>query len=50
MRGGGAHQIVDDVNQFDGHVACAVSTQSELVTPVFDKDQNLVAVLDIDPD
>jgi L-methionine (R)-S-oxide reductase len=43
-------QIVDDVHQFDGHIACAASTQSELVIPVFDKSQNLVAVLDIDSD
>ena len=41
-------QIVDDVNQFEGHIACAASTQSELVIPVFDKGCNLVAVLDID--
>ena len=43
-------QIVDDVHQFDGHIACAASTQSELVITVFDKGQNLVAVLDIDSD
>ena len=43
-------QIVDDVHQFDGHIACAASTQSELVISVFDKDQNLVVVLDIDSD
>ena len=43
-------QIVDDVHQFDVHIACAASTQSELVIPVFDKGQNLVAVLDIDSD
>ena len=30
-------QIVDDVHQFDGHIACAMSTQSELVILVFDK-------------
>ena len=41
-------QIVDDVHQFDGHIACAALTQSELVIPVFDSYQNLVAVLDID--
>ena len=41
-------QIVDDVHLFDGHIACAASTQSELVITVFDKGQNLVAVLDID--
>ena len=43
-------QIVDDVHQFDGHIACSASTQSELVIPVFDKNHNLVAVLDIDSD
>ena len=41
-------QIVDDMHQFDGHIACAASAQSELVIPVFDKSHNLVAVLDID--
>ena len=41
-------QIVDDVHQFDGHIACTASTQSELVIPVFDKSHNLLAVLDID--
>ena len=43
-------QIVADVNQFDGHIACSASTQSELVIPVFDRDDNLLAVLDIDSD
>ena len=43
-------QIVDDVHQFEGHIVCAASTQSELVIPVFDRSQNLVAVLDIDSD
>ena len=43
-------QIVDDVHQFDGHIACVASTLSELVIPVFDRNQNLVAVLDIDSD
>jgi L-methionine (R)-S-oxide reductase len=43
-------QNVDNAHQFDGHIACATSTQSELVIPVFGKGQNLVAVLDIDSD
>ena len=43
-------QIVNDVHQFEGHIACAASTKSELVIPVFDKNHNLVAVLDIDSD
>jgi GAF domain-containing protein len=43
-------QIVDDVRQFDGHIACATSTRSELVIPVFDRNHNLIAVLDVDSD
>jgi GAF domain-containing protein len=43
-------QTVDDVKQFDGHIGCLVSTQSELVIPVFDRDDNLLAVREIDSD
>ena len=43
-------QIVDNVHQFEGHIARAAATQSELVIPVFDKGQNLVAVSIIDSD
>ena len=43
-------QIVDDVDQFDGHIACSSSTQSELVIPLFDSLDQVFAVLDIDPD
>ena len=39
-------QIVDDFHQFDGHIACVTSTQSELITTMFDMNQNLMAVLD----
>ena len=42
-------QIVDDVNTFPDHIACAASTQSEIVLPVFENG-NLIAVLDIDSD
>ena len=45
----GEIQIVDDVNTFDGHIACAASTQSEIVLPVVENGE-LVAVLDIDSD
>ena len=52
VRGAAAHkqrtQIVADVDNFDGHIACSASTQSELVIPVFDKGNNLVAVFDLD--
>lgn len=43
-------QLVADVNEFEGHIACATSTQSEIVLPVFDKGGDLIAVLDIDSD
>lgn len=41
-------QRVDDVNAFDGHIACASSTQSELVLPVWNKAGDVIAVFDID--
>ncbi len=43
-------QIVDDVNSFDGHIACASSTRSELVIPFDDARGVLLGVLDIDSD
>jgi L-methionine (R)-S-oxide reductase len=46
----GTVQLVDDVELFDGHIACSSSTKSELVIPVYDDRQDLVAVLDIDSD
>ena len=45
-----ATQLVDDVNAFEGHIACSSSTQSELVLPIFDKSGTVIAVLDIDSD
>ena len=41
-------ELVPDVNAFPGHIACASSTQSELVMPVFDATGALIAVFDID--
>jgi len=46
----GQTQLVADVDAFDGHIACAASTRSELVVPVFDKAGELIAVFDIDSD
>ena len=46
----GQAQIVDDVDAFPGHIACASSTRSELVLPVRDSSGALIAVLDIDSD
>ena len=40
-------QLVSDVHQFEGHIACDDASQSEIVIPVF-YDDDLVAVLDID--
>ena len=39
--------VVDDVDQFPGHIACDAASKSEIVIPVF-KDGSLIAVLDID--
>ena len=38
---------VDDVNSFEGHVACDEASQSELVIPLF-KDGIFYGVLDLD--
>jgi len=46
----GRTQRVDDVNAFEGHIACATSTQSEIVVPVRTPDGRLLAVLDVDSD
>lgn len=41
--------IVEDVNEFPGHIACDAASQSEIVVPLFDKGE-VIAVLDIDSD
>ena len=46
----GAVQRVDDVDAFPGHIACASSTRSEIVLPVWTAAGDLIAVLDIDSD
>ncbi len=46
----GAVQLVDDVEAFDGHIACASSTRSELVLPVWNTAGDLLGVFDIDSD
>ena len=46
----GEVQLVDDVDAFEGHIACATSTRSEIVLPVWDAAGSLLAVLDIDSD
>ncbi|MCC5971700.1 MAG: GAF domain-containing protein [Pararhodobacter sp.] len=46
----GAVQLVPDVEAFPGHIACASSTRSELVLPVFNANRELIGVFDIDSD
>ena len=46
----GEAQLVADVDAFPGHIACASSTRSELVLPVWNADGALIAVFDIDSD
>lgn len=46
----GEVQLVDDVDAFPGHIACASSTRSEIVLPVRNANGQLIAVLDIDSD
>lgn len=40
-------QLVEDVHQFPGHIACDSASNSEVVVPIF-KDDQVVGVLDID--
>ena len=40
--------VVPDVEQFPGHIACSSLSRSEIVVPVFSKDGEVLAVLDID--
>ena len=46
----GEIQLVPDVDAFPGHIACASSTRSELVLPVYGPDGALIGVFDIDSD
>lgn len=46
----GLVQLVPDVDAFPGHIACATSTRSEIVLPVFGPSGDLIGVFDIDSD
>ena len=39
--------LVDDVHQFEGHIACDSASKSEIVVPLI-KDDKVLGVLDID--
>lgn len=40
--------IVEDVDQFPGHIACSSLSKSEIVLPAFDKNGNVKLILDVD--
>lgn len=40
-------QVVEDVHQFPGHIACDANSNSEIVIPIH-KDNKIIGVLDID--
>lgn len=39
---------VPNVHDFEGHIVCDIYSKSELVVPIFNQDQTLYGVLDID--
>lgn len=41
--------VVDDVDQFPGHIACNSASRSEIVVPII-KDSDVVGILDVDSD
>jgi GAF domain-containing protein len=43
-------QVIPDVREFSGYIACSSSSRSEIVVPVIAPDGALLAVLDIDSD
>ena len=42
--------IVPDVEKYPGHITCDARSRSEIVVPVFGRQGDLIAVLDIDSD
>lgn len=42
--------IVDDVDEFPGHIACSSLSKSEIVLPIYNFNKEIVGVLDIDSD
>ncbi|WP_375563010.1 GAF domain-containing protein [Bernardetia sp. OM2101] len=42
--------LVEDVEKFEGHIACSTDSKSEIVVPVFDKTGNVALILDVDSD
>lgn len=46
----GKTQVVPDVDKFPGHIACSSASRSEIVVPIYNKEKEVVGVLDIDSD
>ncbi len=42
--------IVPDVEKYPGHITCDARSRSEIVVPVFGRQGDLIAVLDVDSD
>lgn len=42
--------VVPDVDKFPGHIACSSASRSEIVVPIYNKEKEVVGVLDIDSD
>jgi GAF domain-containing protein len=42
--------VVPNVDEFPGHIACSAASKSEIVTPFFNSQGAVAAVLDIDSD
>lgn len=42
--------LVEDVDQFPGHIACSSLSKSEIVLPVYNSNKEIIGVLDVDSD
>ncbi len=42
--------IVEDVDEFPGHIACASASRSEIVVPILERSGAVFGVLDVDSD
>jgi GAF domain-containing protein len=42
--------IVANVDEFPGHIACSSLSKSDIVLPIFDNQNNVIGVLDVDSD
>ena len=42
--------VVEDVDKFPGHISCNSLSKSEIVLPIFDNNNTVIGVLDVDSD